>query len=511
MMGKSYILAHDLGTTGNKATLWADSGELTASTFFGYRTFFPRPLWVEQDPNEWWNAVVGATKNLLEQTSIAPGSVAAISFSGQMMGCVPVDAQGNPLGRSIIWSDARAVEEARFINQQISPEKMYELTGTPAVPNYTLAKIMWLKKNCPETYKKASFFLQAKDYIVFRLTGKVATDYSDASTTNLFGLEKKKWLEEIAEVAGIDLIKLPPAYSSSTVVGGLRSEIANQLGLLPGTPIVIGGGDGACATVGAGAVQEAETYCYLGSSAWIAFVKHVPIFDKSARTFVFCHPDPELYVNVGTMQAAGISYEWLGEVLCPRSGNEDGGGNVYDTMNHEAQRVTPGARGLLFLPYLLGERSPYWNPNARGAFIGLSRTHDRRDLIRSVLEGIAFNLGLIFEALVENGAAIKEITLIGGMAKNNLFCEILTNVFGRPVYIPSMVNEATSLGAAIIGGVGIGLFESLNEVHRFLKIENSLVPDNRLTDFYREVLLIFKDAYMALAKIFDRIVWLQDL
>lgn len=506
-MSESCILSHDVGTTGNKATLYSEKGELLASSTYGYQTRYPKASWAEQDPLDWWRGVCESTKRLLEIARISPGDVACMSFSGQMMGCLPVDKNGNHLRSSIIWADNRAVDEARAFKRAISTDKVYRITGTPITANYPAAKIMWVRNNQPEIYKKTYKFLQAKDYVAYRLTGKFATDYSDASTTNLLDIVRKVWCPEILGATGIEVEKLPDPCPSTTVIGKISQEAARQAGLLSGSPVVIGGGDGSCATVGAGVVKQGLSYMYLGSSSWVASATKEPLFDQKARTFIICHLDSELYTPIGTMQTAGGSYEWLKDAVCltETQAAKRVGVSAYQIMDLKAETARPGADNLIFLPYLMGERSPYWNPRAKGAFIGLNKTHKREHLIRSVLEGVAYNLRAIMEALQEEGVRIDEVRLIGGGAKSWVLRQILADVCDKPLLRPLLLEEATSLGAAIAGGVGIGMFQDFSVAEKLVRITATNYPRPETRERYENLYLIFKDAYHALVPIFERI------
>lgn len=506
----AYILAHDLGTTGNKASLYSEQGVLKASTFYPYETYYPRTNWVEQDPQDWWRAVVEATRALLEQSRIAPSDVAVVSFSGQMMGCLPVDARGEPIGRSIIWADQRAVEQARRFAQAVGPDRVYRITGHRPSPAYSAAKIMWIRENEPARYDAAAKFVQAKDFVAARLTGVIVSDYSDASGTNLLDIERLRWSEELVAAAGIDMARLPELRPSADVIGRVLPEAARQTGLVAGTPVVIGGGDGSCATAGAGVAETGQAYNYLGSSSWIATVAPKPLYDPERRTFNWVHLDPALYVPCGTMQAAGGSYAWLKEALgdFERDAAALMGVSPYDLLNAEAERAPAGSDGLLFLPYLLGERSPHWNPNARGCFVGLKPTHRKSHIVRAVLEGVALNLRIILEAFQEQ-LAVREVRLIGGGARGATWRRILTDVFKIPTLKPTVLEEATSLGAAIAGGVGVGIFPGFAVARDLVSIEERLEPEPGRSAVYDRLYDVFKQAYRDLLGTFDALAALD--
>ena len=436
-----FILAHDLGTTGNKATLFDEAGQLIASHVAHYPVAYPQAGWAEQNPMDWWHAVGHSTRALLTGTAIDAGEIAAVTFSGQMMGIVPLDATGQPLRSAIIWADQRAVAEAEMIETRCGSDNIYQRTGHRISPAYLAAKILWVKQHQPEIYRQTRQFLCAKDYIVFQLTGHSATDYSDASGSNIFDLTQRTWSADLIDALGLDVTTLPTIHASTDVIGEVTRAASDATGLKTGTPVVIGGGDGACAGVGAGVIAPGEAYCYIGSSSWISFASETPVLDPQQRTMTFHHLHPRLFAPMGTMQAAGGARDWLLQ-------------QIGEIPANEIARIAPGANGLLFLPYLIGERSPWWNPQARGAFIGLTMNHSRAELTRAVLEGVAFNLRLILDALESQGAQLPAIRLIGGGAQSPVWRQILADVFARPVHILDLTTEATSWGAAVAGGVG---------------------------------------------------------
>ncbi|HHY47161.1 MAG TPA: xylulokinase [Firmicutes bacterium] len=503
--GRSFILAHDLGTTGDKATLFDGEGTLIASVTSGYETIFPRPGWAEQDPRDWWKGVSDSTRGLLSSGRVAPHEIACIVFSGQMMGCLPVDRSLSPLRNAIIWADQRGVAQSDMILEQVGEDLVYEITGHRISPAYSASKILWVKENEPEVWKHTYKVLHAKDYIIARLTGKAVTDYSDASGMNLFDLRQREWSGEIADAIGIPLEVLPELHRSTDVVGEVTGERARELGLVAGTPVVVGGGDGPCAAVGAGVVEEGQCYNYIGASSWIAMASREPLYDPRKRTFNFHHLDPEMVTPTGTMQSAGASYQWARRELCLLEAGcaRELGISPYAIMDAEVDTVAPGADNLIYLPYLMGERSPHWNPFARGAFIGLSMAHTRRHMIRAVLEGVAFNLRIILECFESQGAKIDEIRVIGGGAKGGTWRQILADVYRRPVVALRLLEEATSLGAAIAGGIGVGIFKGFGVAKDLAKATGRECPRTEFARRYDELYKIFVDAYDALVPVFD--------
>lgn len=504
-MAERLILAHDLGTTGNKASLYNEEGRVRASAFYGYPTEYAQPTWAEQDPEQWWQAVCISTRALLSDARVGPENVACVSFSGQMMGCVAVDAGARPLRKAIIWADQRAVPQAQRIIDGVGRDEAYRITGHRASSSYSGAKILWIRDHQPEIFRRVHKFLHAKDFVVARLTGAFVTDYSDASGMNLYDLIARDWSAPILDAIDLDPALLPELHASTDVVGTVTAQAAEACGLRAGTPVVIGGGDGCCAATGAGVVREGSAYNYVGSSSWIAIATRAPILDPTMRTFTWAHLVPGMFSPCGTMQAAGGSYQWLRDTLGQQEKSAAAalGLSAYELLNLQAAQSPPGARGLLFLPYLLGERSPRWNPNARGGFIGLTMRHSHADLVRAVLEGITLNLRVILDALQAQGAQVEAMRVIGGGARATLWRQIMADIYGMPVLRPALLEEATSLGAALAGGVGVGIFPGFDVAERIVQIVETNQPDPTTREPYTRLYDLFNRAYVALEPLFD--------
>lgn len=504
---KTYIIAHDLGTTGNKATLYDKDGQLVGSAFFGYDTDYAHTGWAEQHPDDWWQAVCISTKQLLKDTAIGKEDIACITFSGQMMGCVPLDKNAKPLRKAIIWADQRSVVQEQWVAERIAPADVYRITGHRLSASYSLTKMLWLRDHQPEIYHNTYKFVHAKDSVVARMTGVFVTDPSDASGMNLYDLNTGEWSPQIIDAAQLNPDQLPQIRQSIDVVGEVLPQVADEIGVAAGTPVVIGGGDGACAAAGAGVVTEGSAYNYIGSSSWIALATADPIYDPDFKTFTFGHIVPGMVMPTGTMQAAGASYQWARDQLAPMEIKAAEGLNIspYDIMNLKASQSAPGANSLLYLPYLMGERSPRWNPRARGAFIGLTIRHTRADMIRAVLEGITFNLRVILDAFTAQGVTIEAMRLIGGGARGRFWNEIMANIYAMPVHRLSILEEATSMGAALAGGVGIGLYSDFSMIEQMNEIADVIQPTPSIQATYDKLYPIFDAAYDALVPIYDMI------
>ncbi len=514
----SLILAHDLGTTGNKATLFATDGSMVASTFAGYDTSYAQPNWAEQDAHDWQSALFDSTRWLMQaarEVGHSAGDVAVVSFSGHMNGALLVDAAGAPLRPAIIWADQRATAQAELMRERCGEAEVYRLTGSRISPAYTAAKLLWVKQHQPELYRRTRWVVQAKDYAAFLFSGVIATDFSDASLTLLLDLAGRRWAEPLLEQLQLDAALLPPIFPSAQVIGQVTAQAAAATGLRAGTPVVIGGGDGACATAGAGAVRTGDAYNYIGSSSWVALTTAQPVLDPARRTFNLAHLDPALNVALGAMQTAGGAFDWFERLLrCDREADP-----LYAELDAEAAQVPPGANGLLFLPYLLGERSPYWNPLARGAFVGLAMPDGRGELARAVLEGVAFNLRSILEILVdagktfevtENLEGLRSVRLIGGGGRSTLWRQILADVYGLPVEQVELPANATALGAAIAGGVGVGIYPDYSVAQRLAPVVRSDRPNPATQTRYAALYALFQQSYTALEPIFDQLAALPN-
>lgn len=494
------IISHDLGTTGDKATLVSDEGEVLAACTSTYATDFGPRGKAEQDAEAWWSAVCAATRELLERSGTEPGAVEVVSFSGQMMGAVLLDRGGTPVRPAIIWADTRSVAETATLVERVGMERGYAITGHRLNPTYSLSKIMWVREREPEVFARASTVVLAKDFVAYRLTGVLATDPSDASSTNAYDQAAGDWSAELIEAADLPRTLFPDIVASTAVVGTVTEEAARATGLRAGTPVVMGGGDGPMGALGAGIIApESGAYAYLGSSSWVSVAADAPLHDPQMRSMTFNHVVPGRYVPTATMQAGGASLEWVIDTLAPQQDDR------YARLLAEAAGVAGSEDGLYFLPHLLGERSPYWNPAARAVFAGLARHHGPAHLTRAVLEGVAFNLYTGLLAFVENGTPIPAVDAIGGAANSSLLLQIFADVWGVPVTRRDLVDEATAVGAAVVAGVGVGIFDDFDVARRFSAPLSSAAPDPDRHQRYGAEHALFLEAYQRLEPWFDKL------
>ncbi len=497
-----YLIAHDMGTSSNKASLFTTDGRLIKSCTVSYDVHFFQKNCAEQDPLDWWNAVCTATRKIVE--GICPADILGISFSSQMQACVIVDPKGNVLRPAMIWADLRAEVQARQLVERVGEERMYELNGHRASASYSIEKLMWIRDNEPELYGQTYKMLLAKDYIICRLTGRFVTDYSEASGTDAFDLRRLEWSREILDAAEIEEEKMPELHASTDVIGQMLPEAAAALGIAPETKVVCGGGDGPCSALGAGSIEKGQMFLSFGTSAWIAGTSDEVFLDKDKTLICFGHVIPGKYMPCGTMQAAGSSYSYIKKALCREEERraEKEGTSVYDILNRLVMRSPAGAKGLVFLPYMLGERSPRWNPDTSGSFLGIKMEHEKCDYVRAVLEGVAMNLDLILSAHREH-AHVEELMLTGGGAKGNVVAQILSDVLGVTLHRLDHVETATSVAAAVIAGVGVGAFRDFSVIRQFVKPELTFHPDTHNREAYVRQKTLFEEGYRCLRAYYE--------
>lgn len=485
------IIAHDLGTTGNKASLHHNDGRIISSVTVHYSTNFADGGVAEQDPADWWNSVASATRTLIAEAGISASEVEGVSIGGQMMGAVLLDSAYQPVRPALIWADRRSIPQTEQLLAVVGEERAYGILGHRLNPTYSLPKVMWVRDNEPETFDRVRYFCLAKDFVIHRLTGRLVTDRSDASGTNAYDQRTGEWSEELLAAANLPLSLFPELLESTDIAGTVTADAAAATGLEPGTRIVVGGGDGPLAAVGAGVVSpEDGAYVYLGSSSWISLTSTEPLFDPKMRTMTFNHVIPGHFVPTATMQAGGASLQWVTDLLAP-----DPEAEKLSELVGKAETAGAASGGLYFLPHLLGERSPYWNPDAAGAFVGLGRHHGRAELTRAVLEGVAFNLSTCVTAFGEAGQTVERVDAIGGGAASDVWLQIFADVWGVPVRRRTIVEEANSLGAAVTASVGLGLVDDFSVARSLSEVTAEFTPDRDRHSDYLTRQAIFLDAY----------------
>jgi xylulokinase len=459
----------DVGTSGTRALVIDPAGRIVGSATSEHVPFAtPRPGWAEQDPADWWRATGEAVRGALAAAGIDGGGVSAVGFSGQMHGSTLLDERDQIVRPALLWCDQRTGAECEAITAKVGAARLIELTLNPALTGFTLPKLLWVRRHEPELWARVRSVLLPKDYVRFRLTGERATDVADASGTLLFDVANRRWSAEIAGVLDIDLSLLPRAFESPEVTGTVNGAGAAATGLRVGTPVVAGGGDQAAGAVGMGIVEAGLVSATIGTSGVVFAATTKPALDPKGRVHTFCHAVPGMWHVMGVTQGAGFSLRWLRDMM--------GGGLSYDQLCDAAAAVPAGCDGARWTPYLMGERTPHLDPDARAALAGLTASHTRGHLVRAVLEGVTFSLQDSFAILAEMGVPVAGVRLGGGGAKSPLWRQIQADVYGHPAEIVE-AEEGAAYGAAILAGVGSGAWASVDGACKaIVKVATRVAP-----------------------------------
>ena len=496
-MTKTYFLGIDVSTTGSKALLVDESGAVAGTAAAPHTLQTPKPLWSEQDPREWWQASATAVRAVLQQVGVSGESVLAVGLTGQMHGLVLLDAQGQVLRPAILWNDQRTQAQCDEIHRRIGREKFIQITGNVALTGFTAPKILWVQENEPEVYAKARHVLLPKDYIRYQLTGEYAMDKADGSGTVLFDLKKRNWSAELLGALGIPAEWMPPTFEGPEFTGVITSEAASTTGLNVGTPVAAGGGDQAAQAVGVGAVEAGVVALTVGTSGVVFATTPSALVEPEGRLHAFCHAVPGMWHFMGVMLSAAGSLQWYRDTLAPSMS--------FDDLLHEAEAVPPGSEGLQFLPYLSGERTPYPDPLARGAFVGLTLRHGRGHLTRALLEGVSFGLKDSF-TLIQNAGlgGIRQVRASGGGTKGVLWRQILASVLEAEL-VTVNTTEGAAFGAALLAGVGATAWPNVPEAcAAAVRITGSTRPDPAQVAAYRKAYPLYRELYPALKPGFDK-------
>ncbi|MGB9677346.1 MAG: xylulokinase [Candidatus Ratteibacteria bacterium] len=503
-----YLMGIDVGTTGVKIVIIDIEGNVKGTYTVEYPLITPKPGWAEQNPSDWYNATIKCIKTLLKKTEIKGEEIKGIGLTGQMHGSVFLDEKYNVVYPAILWCDQRTKEECDDINEIVGEERIFEITCNPVLTGFQAPKIIWLRKNKPEIYKNVRKILLPKDYIRFCLTGEFATDVSDASGTSLFDVKNRKWSDEILEKLNIPKDFLPKPYEGTEITGYIKKDVAKITGLSENTPVIAGGGDQAAGGVGNGIVEEGTVSVTIGTSGVVFAHSEKVIVDPKGRLHTFCHAVCGKWHLMGVMLSAGGSFRWLRDNLCEEEKREGKRKKVdpYQIMTEKAKDIPVGSEGLIFLPYLTGERCPYPDPNARGVFFGLSLKHTKAHIIRSVMEGITFGLKDSIEIMKEINLPIGEKFIAsGGGGKSDFWCQMMADIFGKNI-VRLECQEGAPFGAAILAAVAVGVFPDVKSAcKKLLKEKDNFKFDNenftRYNDFYK----IYKELYPSLKKNFDNL------
>jgi len=459
-----YFLGIDVGTGGTRALIIDELGRVVASATEEHQAFVsPQIGWAEQDPDDWWRACGAAVREALAKGRLRGDEIACVGLSGQMHGAVLLDDQGRVVRPALIWCDVRTEEQTRNLSAQIGTDRLIQLTCNPALTNFTLTKCLWVREHEPENWSRVRSVMLPKDYVRFQLTGERATDVSDASGTLLLDVAHRRWSKEILELVEMDESLLPDLYESPMICGKISAEGAVATGLQAGTPVVAGAGDQAAGAIGMGVVSSGTVSATIGTSGVVLAATTGPALDPKGRLHTFCHAVPGRWMVMGVTQAAGFSLRWFrNQFGTGTNGHCDSHGDSYDTLTADAAKAPSGCDGLLWAPYLMGERTPYLDPAARGILVGLTASHTRAHVIRAILEGVAFSLRDTFTIFQEIKVPVETIRLGGGGARSPLWRQIQADVYGRRVEIVE-AEEGAAYGAAILAGVGAKAWPTVDD------------------------------------------------
>lgn len=491
----SYFIGIDSSTTATKAVLMDGHGAVVAIGRSEYDFETPRPLWAEQSPHLWWDATVLAIRDALGRAGTNGSAVAGIGLTGQMHGLVLLDDDGAVLRPSILWNDQRTQAECDEIRERVGPKELIAVTGNDALTGFTAPKIMWVRNHEPDVFARVAQILLPKDYVRFRLTDTYAVDRAGGSGTILFDLAARDWSAEVAQALGIPFEWLPPTFEGPDVTGFVTEEAAALTGLRPGTPVVAGGGDQAANGVGVGAISPGVVAMSVGTSGVVFAAADRPLVEPAGRLHAFCHAVPGMWHLMGVMLSAAGSYRWFKETFAPEL--------TYGDLNRAAAEAPPGSEGLVFLPYLTGERTPHPDPLARGAFVGLTVRHRLGHMARAVMEGVAFGLRDSVELMAAE-MQLGEVRVSGGGASSDLWVRIIADVIGLPVRVVGTA-ESAAHGAAMLAAVGAGPFRSVAEACEAAVELGEVTEPGGDAAAYTDVYRVYRDLYPALSDSLHRL------
>ncbi len=496
-MRMTYFLGIDISTTGSKALIIDTSGQVLRTCSSPHSLSTPKPLWSEQDPYEWWDAVIKSIRSVIQETGIQPGAIASIGLTGQMHGLVLLNGAGEVLRPAILWNDQRTQAQCDEIHRRVGRERFIQISGNVALTGFTAPKILWVAQNEPEIYARVRHILLPKDYIRYRLTGEFGMDKADGSGTVLFDLKKRDWSAELLSALNISAAWMPATYEGPEFTGKVSVPAAALTGLVAGTPVAAGGGDQAAQAVGVGAVETGIIGLTVGTSGVVFAATPSALIEPEGRLHAFCHAVPGMWHLMGVMLSAAGSLQWYRDTLAPKFS--------FDDLLKEAENVPAGSEGLLFLPYLSGERTPYPDPLARAAFIGLTIRHTRGHMTRAILEGVAFGLKDCFDLIRTAGLErIVQVRASGGGTKGALWRQILASVLESEL-VTVNTSEGAAFGAALLAGAGVGAWPDVVTACRdTIKIVGQTNPDPAHAQVYRESHHLYQEMYPLLKSSFSR-------
>jgi xylulokinase len=497
----SYMLGLDVGTSGVKAVLVSEDGVVIAAATQEYPSSTPLPLWSEQNPADWWRSSRHALKQVVTEAGVPGEAILGLGLTGQMHGSVFLDERNAVIRPAILWNDGRTEPQCEQITQRIGEGKLIQISGNPALTGFQAPKVLWLREHEPENYNRVQHLLLPKDYIRLQLTGDYATDASDAAGTLLLDIARRKWSNEILDALEIPGTWLPRVYESTEATGHLNSTVAGELGLPPGVQVIAGASDNAAAATGTGVIREGIISSSIGTSGVLfAHIDNI-LLDPQGRLHTFCHAVPGAYSLMAVTLSAGGAFQWLRNTL--RAIAPAGSTFDYEQVVNLAQQTPPGAEGLLFLPYLSGERTPHRDPLARGAFVGLTLRHGLGHMARAVMEGVIFSLRDGLTIMEDLGLPISEVRAIGGGARSAMWCQMQADIFGRSI-VRMRAEEGPAFGAAILAGVGVGLYRDVQAaVSATVGTREMIAPKAETSRTYADLYAIYRQLYSSLRSTFS--------
>lgn len=509
----AYLLGIDIGTSGTKTVLFSETGTAIASATYEYSILSPKPGWAEQDPATWWRACLATLREVMAKSGVDPSDIKGIGLSGQMHGLVMLDSSGQVLRDSIIWCDQRTARECEQIESAVGRERLIAITANPALTGFTASKILWVRNNQPEIYEKCAKIMLPKDYIRYMLTGEFATEVSDASGMQLLDVPNRCWSDEVLQKLQIDRSLLCPVYESAQVSGKISNSASQLIGLAIGTPVVGGAGDQAAGAVGNGIVRNGIVSSTIGTSGVVFAHTNKVTIDPHGRVHTFCHAVPNAWHVMGVTQGAGLSLKWFRDNFCENEIDVAGrmGVDPYVLLDFEAAKILAGCEGLMYLPYMMGERSPHLDPSAKAVFFGLSPRHNKSSMLRAVMEGVTYSLRDCIQIIEGMGIAVSEVRASGGGAKSTLWKQMQADIFNTPMVCVAAA-EGPALGVALLAGTGVGIWSSVSEACEAAVMRESVlnpIPDNvdvynRFYRIYRDLYPALKSQYKALSQILER-------
>lgn len=500
----NYLLGLDIGTSGVKAILISVDGKIIDTKQRTYPLSSPRSGWTEQNPGDWWQETQKVIAEIIQKNPVDSARIKALSLSGQMHSSVFLDKNREVIRPAILWSDTRTSKQCQEIYNKVGGvKKLINQVSNKALEGFTAPKILWLRENEPANYEKISTLLLPKDYIRYKLTGELATEESDAAGTILYDVKKREWSTEVLKSLNIDKGILPPVLKSIDAAGKVSDEIAKKTGLKAGTPVIAGGADNACGAVGSGIVKEGKVMVSIGSSGVVLAQTNEAVADQEGRIHLFNHANPGSWYLMGVMLSAGMSFSWLKESLYDNQYD-------YSTLNKKAAETEPGSDGLLFLPYLYGERAPYADADARGVHFGISGEHKVGHFARSVMEGVSFGLKDSLELMRAQEVKINEVRAIGGGSKSKIWQQILADILGEEISLIN-IEEGPAFGAALIAGVGIGVYNDFKEVEeKIIKVSDKIKPIKENVEIYQNYYQLYQSLYDSLESDFKKLTSIRD-